>query len=105
MTCAGLLVIGLILHLMTGGVDWNSFSWPLNLCVAVAYLVGLVALYSLRKKLYFVRWAMSYKAAIPSLAAVSVLTFCMGMIKQVPGHVPAEGISMYLLRVFPCLTA
>ena len=53
MTCAGLLVIGLILHLMTGGVDWNSFSWPLNLCVAVAYLVGLVALYSLRKKLYF----------------------------------------------------
>ena len=40
MTCAGLLVIGLILHLMTGGVDWNSFSWPLNLCVAVAYLVG-----------------------------------------------------------------
>ena len=39
MTCAGLLVIGLILHLMTGGVDWNSFSWPLNLCVAVAYLV------------------------------------------------------------------
>ena len=25
MTCAGLLVIGLILHLMTGGVDWNSF--------------------------------------------------------------------------------
>ena len=95
MTCAGLLVIGLILHLMTGGVDWNSFSWPLNLCVAVAYLVGLVALYSLRKKLYFVRWAMSYKAAIPSLAAVSVLTFCMGMIKQVPGHVPAEGISMF----------
>lgn len=52
MTCAGLLVIGLILHLMTGGVDWNSFSWPLNLCVAVAYLVGLVALYFCGKALF-----------------------------------------------------
>ena len=46
MTCAGLLVIGLILHLMTGGVDWNSFSWPLNLCVAVAGGAGGIVFFA-----------------------------------------------------------
>ena len=30
MTCGGLVVIGLILHIITGAVDWNSFASPLN---------------------------------------------------------------------------
>lgn len=94
-TCGGLIVIGLILHLFTGGVDWSSFAWPLNLYLAIAYLMGLLVLYFLRKKIYFVQWAMSYKAAIPSLIAVVIVTFFMGMIKQVPGTVPSEGISIF----------
>ncbi len=31
MTCGGLITIGLVLHLCTGAVEWNNFSWPLNI--------------------------------------------------------------------------
>lgn len=67
MICGGLVFIGLILHLCTGGLDWGSFAWPLNVYLAIVYVAVLVILYLVRSKVYFVRWAMSYQAAIPSL--------------------------------------
>ena len=95
MTCGGLIVIGLILHLFTGGIDWDSFAWPLNICVLAIYVVAIIVLYILRKKVYFVRWAMSYKAAVPSLVAVVFLTFLMGMIRQVPASVHSGDVSAF----------
>lgn len=95
MTCGGLIAIGLILHLFTGAVDWSSFAWPLNICILTVYVVVLIMLYILRKKLYFVRWTMSYNAAVPSLIAVVFLTFLMGMIKQMPSSVSSDGFSIF----------
>ena len=95
MTCGGLIVIGLILHLFTGGINWDSFAWPLNICVLAIYVVAIIVLYILRKKVYFVRWAMSYKAAVPSLVAVVFLTFLMGMIRQVPASVHSGDVSAF----------
>ena len=95
MTCGGLIAIGLILHLFTGAVDWSSFAWPLNICILTVYVVVLIMLYVLRKKLYFVRWTMSYNAAVPSLIAVVFLTFLMGMIKQMPSSVSSDGFSIF----------
>lgn len=94
MTCAGLIVIGLVLHMLTGGIDWNCFAWPINLYVATIYLTLLIILYLLRRKVYFVRWTMSYKAAVPSLMAVVLLTFLMGMIRQVPYSGTSADISI-----------
>lgn len=83
MTCGGLIAIGLVLHLFTGAVDWNNFAWPFNIYILVIYAIILIVLFILRKKLYFVRWAMTYNAAVPSLIAVVFMTFVMGVIKQV----------------------
>lgn len=103
MTCGGLAFIGLILHFFTGGIDWDSFAWPLNLYFAILYLIILIVLYVLRKKIYFVRWAMSYKAAVPSLIAVAILTCIMGLIKQVPSTANQEGLSFFnrMLSAWP----
>jgi len=95
MTCGGLIAIGLILHLFTGAVDWSCFAWPLNICILTVYVVVLIMLYILRKKLYFVRWTMSYNAAVPSLITVVSLTFLMGMIKQVPYSVSSDEFSIF----------
>ncbi len=95
MICVGLTGIGLVLHLFTGGVDWDSFAWPLNLYIAAIYLAVLVILYSVRKKVYFARWAMTYKAAVPSLVAVVLFTFLMGMIRQVPSSVSSGDVSIF----------
>lgn len=84
MTCGGLIAIGLVLHLFTGAVDWNNFAWPLNIYILAIYIITLIILFSLRKRLYFVRWTMTFNAAVPSLIAVVFMTFVMGMIKQVP---------------------
>ena len=92
MTCGGLVVIGLILHIITGAVDWNSFASPLNVYILVLYVAALIVLYLLRSKLYFVRWAMSYKAAVPSLIAVVLLTLLMGMLRQVPSSVQSDDV-------------
>lgn len=92
MTCGGLVVIGLILHIITGAVDWNSFASPLNVYILVLYVTALIVLYLLRSNLYFVRWAMSYKAAVPSLIAVVLLTLLMGMIRQVPSSVQSDDV-------------
>ncbi len=83
MTCGGLIAIGLVLHLFTGAVDWNNFAWPFNIYILVIYAIILIMLFILRKKLYFVRLAMTYNAAVPSLIAVVFMTFVMGVIKQV----------------------
>ena len=44
MICGGLVFIGLILHLCTGGLDWGSFAWPLNVYLAIVYVAVLVIL-------------------------------------------------------------
>lgn len=41
MICGGLVFIGLILHLCTGGLDWGSFAWPLNVYLAIVYVAVL----------------------------------------------------------------
>ena len=95
MACGGLIAIGLVLHLCTGPVEWSSFAWPLNLYILGFYVAALIILFLLRKKLYFVRWAMSYNAAVPALVAVAFMTFLMGMIKQVPVSVSAGDVSIF----------
>ena len=85
-TCAGLVVVGLILHLFTDGVDWRLLAWPVNLWLSITYVGILILLYLLRTKLQFVRWAMSYKAAVPALVTVVLLTVVMGLSVQVADY-------------------
>ena len=82
--CCGLVVIGLAIQLASGSIVWDNFAYPINLLLLAIYLILILLLYSFRKKIYFVRWAMTYKSAVPALAFVAGMTFLMGMIKQDP---------------------
>lgn len=80
--CCGLIVIGLAMQFAAGGVVWAHFAWPFNIILLCVFVAVLVALYLLRGKIYFVRWAITYKAAVPALSFAAALTLLMGLIKQ-----------------------
>ena len=89
------MAIGLLLHLFTGAVDWDNFAWPINMYILTIYVITLIVLFILRKKLYFVRWAMTYNAAVPALIAVVFMTFVMGMVRQVPSSPVMGDVSIF----------
>ena len=39
---AGLLVIGALLQITVGGINWNLFAWPVNLIVLSVYIIVLM---------------------------------------------------------------
>lgn len=77
-----LIVVGLILQCSVGPVVWETFTWPVNIIVLLAFLSLIVLSYLVRKKVYAVRYLSSYQAAIPALVYVVVLTTMMGLIRQ-----------------------
>ena len=87
--CCGLIVIGLAMQLAAGGIVWENFARPFNIVLLSAYVVVLILLYLLRRRIYFVRWAMTYKAAVPALAFTAAATLLMGVIRQEPGSANA----------------
>lgn len=84
MFCGVLVAIGFILHLITGEIIWSYFAFPLNLLMLGLYILVLLVLFFLRFRLSFVRWTMSYYAAIPALMWVVLFTLLMGVIEQFP---------------------
>lgn len=87
--CIGLVFIGLILQYCTGGMVWENLSWPLNAQILLAFIIILCLLYTLRQRIFFVRWAMCYIAAIPAMAFVVAITLVMGFTGQVASGHPA----------------
>lgn len=100
--CVGLMLTGMVLQLTIGGVDWQQLGSPVNVIVALAYVIAICLSYALRKKIYFVRWTTSRYAAVSCLVAVVLLTFLMGVIRQttgpIDGHNPIDilGLSRML---------
>lgn len=80
----GLLVIGAILQLITGGILWQLFAFPANALALLIYLLLIGTAYWMREKVYFIRYLMSTKSAATSMLFVVGLTFIMGLTRQVP---------------------
>ncbi len=64
---AGLLVIGALLQITVGGINWSLFAWPVNVIVLSVYLIALIAMHLLRKRVYLFGWLSHYSAAVSSL--------------------------------------
>ncbi len=47
---AGLLVIGILLQMAVGAINWGLFACPVNAIVLVVYIIALVAMHLLRKR-------------------------------------------------------
>jgi hypothetical protein len=80
----GLLIVGTALQLSVGSVAWHAFSFPTNMYLLAALIVVIIALCLLDEKVYAFRFFRTLSAAVPALIFASLLTVCMGLIKQVP---------------------
>ena len=78
----GLVLVGLMLQLSIGPVDWDAFRWPVNGIVLAVFLALVAIAFLLRKKVYGFQFIGTYKAAVPALVYAVVLTIIMGMTRQ-----------------------
>ena len=82
----GLLVVGLLLQITLGPIDWSLLAWPVNLVLLVLVLAAVGILYALRRKVYAFEWMMHTGAAVPCLIFAATLTILMGLLPQVKGE-------------------
>lgn len=75
-------MVGLLLNLGVGPVDWNAFRWPVNGFVLGGFLLLVEAVYLLRRVVYGFRFIGTYQAAIPALVYAVALTVVMGLTRQ-----------------------
>ena len=75
---AGLAVVGILLQLSVGAIDWSLFAFPFNIIALAAVLALVVALVFFGNRYYAVRYLTSGKAAVISLVYVSIATIVMG---------------------------
>jgi len=85
----GLLLVGLLLQVTLGPIDWSLPAWPVNLVLLIFLLVVIGVMYALRRKVYAFEWMMHSGAAVPCLVYAASLTILMGLLPQVRmGGVP-----------------
>ena len=78
----GLIIVGLMLELSVGPVDWDAFRWPVNGVMLGMFLAIVAIAFSLRKKVCGLQFLGTYKAAVPALVYAVVLTIIMGLTRQ-----------------------
>lgn len=86
------MIVGLLLQLSVGGIDWNAFSFPVNVILLCLFAVAAVALFLLRGKSYAIRFLSSYYSAVASLVFAVALTAVMGLTRQMPAGMPAHDV-------------
>lgn len=82
--CAALLIVGILLQVSVGKIEWGNMVWPVNVILFSAFLIFLVVLHFYRKKVYLFCWMGTYTAAVSAMAAVIVLIVVMGLLRQYP---------------------
>ena len=80
----GLILLGFLLQVIFGAIDWTLIASPVNLILLAALLVFLAAAFALRNKSGFFGWLCSSEAAVPALSCTLFLTIVMGLIAQIP---------------------
>ena len=78
----GLLLLGLVLQVVAGEVQWSVLAWPVNLFLLLAWLVIIIDIWFLRRRVRFFEWMMHYGAGVPALVFALVLTLIMGLVTQ-----------------------
>lgn len=78
----GLLVVGVLMQIVIGPVNWSLFAFPANVIALVLFLLLIGIMYALRNKVYAFGWMMHYYAAVPALAYALGLTVLMGLTVQ-----------------------
>ncbi len=75
----GLLAVGAMLQLSIGSISWSLFAFPVNILFLAFYVLILIALFALRRRMYFVRWLMSWQCALPAIFFAAIATIVYGI--------------------------
>lgn len=81
----GLIVVGLVLQLTVGPVNWDVFAWPVNICTLAVMILIIVGMHLLRRRVYAFTFMGTWTAAVPTLAFGALLTVIMGLTRQQDG--------------------
>jgi ABC-type transport system involved in cytochrome c biogenesis permease subunit len=86
----GLFVVGAALQWSMGGIRWSLLAFPVNVIVLTLYLVALIVMHALRKRIYLFDRLSTPVAAVSALAWTAAVTVAMGLIRQRPSGYPAD---------------
>src|SRR5574344_2041783 len=88
-----ILIIGVLMQILIGPVEWSVFMWPVNIIVLMVMLAVLGLFYAMRRKAKLFRFMTQVEAAVPALSIASLLTVIMGLTRQTPeGHPGADSL-------------
>ena len=82
---SALIVIGLVMQLIVGAIDWKLLHAPANYVLLAVMCIVLVVLHLTSEQSRFVCFLTSAQAAVPSLFYATALTATMGLIRQQQG--------------------
>ncbi len=85
---AGLVASGLLLQRTAGPVQWDTLAAPVNLIILIGFVALIITSFLLRKRIYLFSWLGHYTAAVSALIWVVALTLVMGLVRQLPSHLP-----------------
>lgn len=74
-----LLLVGALLQLVAGPVNWSLVAWPVNIIIAVVLAVAVILGGMLRRRSRVLRFVCSRHAAVPALVVTAVATAVYGV--------------------------
>ena len=77
--CIGLVLVGLLLQISLGPINWDLLAAPVNIIFLILYLALLALAFGVRNKVYAIRWAMTNHAAVPSILIAGLATVIYGI--------------------------
>jgi cytochrome c biogenesis factor len=80
----GLILLGFLLQVIFGPVNWDLIASPVNLIMLLALLVLVTVAFLMREKVGFFSWLGSHEAAVPAISCALFLTIVMGLTAQIP---------------------
>ena len=80
----GLILLGFLLQVIFGPVNWDLIASPVNLILLLALMVLVTVAYVMREKAGFFGWLGSPEAAVPAISCALFLTIIMGLTAQIP---------------------
>lgn len=78
--CAGLLITGFGLQLITGPVQAGLFQYPVNVAGGLIFLLVLCIGFVVSRKITVVQWFSGLTASITSLSALLSVVLVMGFV-------------------------
>lgn len=77
--CLSLMIVGAMLQLSVGPINWDLFAAPVNIIFLCVYIAVLVIAFLLKGKVYAIRWSMTYYAAVPAILVAGISTVVYGI--------------------------